>query len=76
MRKIKTNEEKTAEKIIDAMNDYTLWEELVGFYLFELAPSEVFDKIVIASERAIEERDKEYDRQQRPKPIRDSNAPF
>jgi hypothetical protein len=78
MRKIKTNEEKTAEKIIDAMNDYTLWEELVGFYLFELAPSEVFDKIVVASERAIEERDKEIDRQQQPqrKLTNDNNPPF
>jgi hypothetical protein len=76
MRKIKTNEEKTAEKIIDAMNDYTLWEELVGFYLFELAPSEVFDKIVIASERAIEERDKEYDRQQQPQRKLTADPPF
>jgi hypothetical protein len=76
MRKIKTNEEKTAEKIIDAMNDYTLWEELVGFYLFELAPSEVFDKIVVASERAIEERDKEIDRQQQPQRKLTADPPF
>lgn len=66
MRKVKTNEEKTAEKIIDAMNDYTLWEEMVGFYLFELAPSEVFDKIVVVSETAMRERDKEIERQQQP----------
>lgn len=66
MRKVKTNEEKTAEKIIDAMNDYTLWEEMVGVYLFELAPSEVFDKIVVVSETAMRERDKEIERQQQP----------
>lgn len=76
MRKIKTNEEKTAEKIIDAMNDYTLWEELVGFYLFELAPSEVFDKIVTVSETAIKERDKEIDRQQQPQRKLSEDAPF
>lgn len=66
MRKIKTNEEKAAEKIIDAMNDYTLWTELVGVYVFELSPPEIFDKIEIVAEEAMKARDKEIDRQNQP----------
>lgn len=78
MRRIKTNEEKAAEKIIDAMNNYTLWDSLVGHYLFELSPSEVFDKIVVVAETAMSERDKEIERQQQPQPklSLDNNPPF
>jgi predicted DNA-binding transcriptional regulator len=74
MRKVKTNEEKTAEKIIDALNDYTLWEKLVGYYLFELSPPEIFDKIEVVTTEAIKARDKEIDRQQQPK--RKLDPPF
>jgi hypothetical protein len=76
MRRIKTNEEKTAVKIIDAMNNYTLWEPLVGHYLFELSPPEVFDKIVVVAETAIKEREEEIKRQEMPQEKLKLTPPF
>ena len=64
MRKVRTNEEKAAEQIISAMNNYTLWEEMVGFYVFELSPPEIFDKLETVAHEALKARDKEIERQQ------------
>lgn len=76
MRKVKTNEERAAEKIIDAMNNYTLWDKLVGHYLFQLSPPEVFDKIVVVAETAIQEREDEIVRQQQPQRKLKLDPPF
>ena len=66
MRRIVTNEEKAAIQIIKAVDNYQLWADLVGFYLFELAPSELFERVEQAVLKAIEEREKEIVRQQQP----------
>jgi hypothetical protein len=76
MRRVKTNEEKAAEQIINAMNNYTLWEKLVGHYLFQLSPPEVFDKIVVVAETAIQEREDEIVRQQKPQRKLKLDPPF
>lgn len=76
MRRVKTNEEKAAEQIINAMNNYTLWEKLVGHYLFQLSPPEVFDKIVVVAETAIQEREDEIVRQQQPPKKLSLDPPF
>jgi hypothetical protein len=76
MRRVKTNEERAAEQIIKAMNDYMLWEKLVGHYLFQLSPPEVFDKIVVVAETAIQEREDEIVRQQKPQRKLKLDPPF
>lgn len=76
MRRIVTNEEKAALKIIDAVDNSRLWNDLVGVYLFELSPPDLFDKIAYIAQKAINEREKEIERQQQPQPKLSLDPPF
>ena len=76
MRRVVTNEEKAALKIIDAVDSSRLWNDLVGVYLFELSPPELFDKIVYIAQKANDEREKEIVRQQQPQPKLSIDPPF
>lgn len=66
MRRIVTNEEKAAIQIIKAVDNSQLWIPLVGVYLFELSPPELFDRLETATLEALKEREKEIARQQLP----------
>ena len=63
-----TNEEKAAVQIIRSVDNSLLWTELVGVYIFELAPPELFDRIETVALEAVKARDKEIERQQKPMP--------
>lgn len=58
-----TNEEKAASKLLDIVNDYTLNHNLVGKYLFRIAPSVLYDNLEVVIESAQKAREAEYDRQ-------------
>ena len=45
MGRIKTQDEKAAEKILDALNDYTINTYMIGFHIFEFAPLDLYCKL-------------------------------
>jgi hypothetical protein len=40
-----TNDEKAAQKILDAVNDYTLNTYMIGFHIFQFAPMDLYVKL-------------------------------
>jgi hypothetical protein len=71
-----TNDEKSAIKILDALNDHTINPNMVGYHIFRVAPMDLHDKL----EQVIEGIDQaiEYENTRERKKIERSNqhAPF
>ena len=40
-----TQDERVAKRILDAINDYTLDTRMIGYYIFRLAPMDLFIKL-------------------------------
>lgn len=55
-KQIVTREEKTILKILDALNDVTLDEKMLGLYLTQLATHGLYEKLTLLVSEAIEIR--------------------
>jgi hypothetical protein len=40
-----TQDERVAKRILDALNDYTLDTRMIGYYIFRIAPMDLFLKL-------------------------------
>jgi len=40
-----SHNERVAKRILDALNDYTLDTRLIGYYIFRVAPMDLFIKL-------------------------------
>jgi hypothetical protein len=58
-----TNEEKVAIKLLDIVNDHTINYNLVGYYLFRIAPSVLHGNLEVVIDSAQKAQEREYDRQ-------------
>ena len=63
MARRQTHEEKTARKLLDLVNDYTLDLEMTGVYLYQIAPYDLFENLDIISNAMKEAEKREYERQ-------------
>jgi hypothetical protein len=52
MRKIKTDEEKTATKIENLLSDLRLNIDDIGFYLAEFSPTIIYNRLLLLTEAA------------------------
>lgn len=71
-----TQNEKVAQRILDALNDYTLDTRMIGYYIFRIAPMDLFIKlqeIMIGIDEAIEH---ENTRERKKIERRNEHAPF
>lgn len=74
MGRIKTQNEKAAEKILDALNDYTVDTYMIGFHIVHFAPLDLFGKLeevmdgVDLAIKTEEERQEKYLERQRQNP--------
>lgn len=66
-RKIVTNEEKIAAKILDLFNDVTIDPAMVGLYISQIAHHELYSKLSTAIEEA---RSRRPPRRRQPRPGR------
>ena len=71
-----TQNERAAQKILDAVNDYTLDTYMIGFHIFQFAPLDLYvklDEIMEGIDLAIEAENKRVEdkNEQRKQP-----APF
>jgi len=60
MRKIKTEEEKSANKIIDIVSDLRLDLDKIGYHIAEYAPTTVYNRLLIIAEAAEFEKENNY----------------
>jgi hypothetical protein len=71
-----TQDERVAKRILDAINDYTLDTRMIGYYIFRIAPMDLFIKlqeIMAGIDEAIEtENTREREKIDR----RNAHAPF
>ncbi len=71
-----TQNEKAAQKILDAVNDYTLDTYMIGFHIFQFAPLDLYvklDEIMEGIDLAIEAENKRVEDKNEQ---RRQNAPF
>ena len=71
-----TQNERAAQKILDAVNDYTLDTYMIGFHIFQFAPLDLYvklDEIMEGIDLAIEAENKRVEDKNEQ---RRQNAPF
>jgi len=71
-----TQNERAAQKILDAVNDYTLDTYMIGFHIFQFAPLDLYmklDEIMEGVDMAIKA---ENERVEKKNEQRKQNAPF
>ena len=71
-----TQDERVAKRILDALNDYTLDTRMIGYYIFRIAPMDLFIKlqeIMVGIDEAIKT---ENERVEKKNERRKQDAPF
>lgn len=71
-----TQDERVAKRILDAINDYTLDTRMIGYYIFRIAPMDLFIKlqeIMVGIDEAIKT---ENERVEKKNERRKQDAPF
>jgi hypothetical protein len=61
MRKIKTQEEKVANKISDIISDTRLDLDRVGYHIAETAPTSTYNRLLLITEAAEFEKEDRID---------------
>lgn len=62
-RRLKTQEEKLAEKFVELLSDLRIDLDQVGKYVAQQKPSVGYTRLMIVAEAAEHEKEREYDRE-------------